>query len=355
MYSSLWVELKEKSKSYPIFISENPIETLKDSIAKFTPTDKILVVISEKVNRLYRKKLGFSNKNKFVLKDGEVQKTMKNYEKILNKAQALNLGRSGSIIAIGGGVVGDIAGFVAATYLRGINFIQVPTTLLAAVDSSVGGKVAVDTTFGKNLVGAFYQPSAVFINLNFLKTLDKRQFKSGLGEILKYAFIEKSCPSPCDHGFFDFLKFNFKKIIDKDFLFLEKIIKMSLELKLSVVTKDEKEANLRKILNFGHTYGHALEKITNYKKFTHGEAVVYGMFFIINYAHKLKIIDANYKEACFELINLYGFKDKQFKYNKKKMIKLMQSDKKATQKSIKVIVPTAKSLVEEQELNIDLV
>ena len=144
------------------------------------------MVISEKVNRLYGKKLGFQKDEIFVLKDGEEQKNFKNYKKILQKALKLQLTRNDTIIAIGGGVAGDITGFAASTYMRGIDYIQIPTTLLACVDSSVGGKTGIDTDFGKNLIGSFYQPKAVLIYTDFLKTLDDRQFKTGLGEVVKY-------------------------------------------------------------------------------------------------------------------------------------------------------------------------
>ena len=193
---NLFVKINSEEKSYPILIENEEISELKKKIFDYIKNRNFLVVISQKVEKLYGKKLNIPKENKFVLKDGEKEKNFKNYEKILNCALKLKLTRNDVIIAIGGGVVGDITGFAAATYMRGIDFIQVPTTLLACVDSSVGGKTAIDTKFGKNLVGAFYQPKVVFINPKFLKTLDDRQFKTGLGEVVKYSFIEKSCK--CD-------------------------------------------------------------------------------------------------------------------------------------------------------------
>ena len=319
MPNKIEVEIEEKRKYYPIYTDSDSIEDLKERIIKEFDLKKYLVVISEKVYKLYGKKLGFNSNEIFVLKDGEIQKNFKNYQRILQCCEKRGLNRKSALIAVGGGVVGDITGFAAATYMRGIKFIQVPTTLLACVDSSVGGKVAVDTDCGKNLIGAFYQPSAVYINLNFLNTLDERQFKSGLAEVVKYAFIEKSCGARFEFGLFDFLSVHSAKILDKDLRFLEKVIRVCIELKIAVVTKDEKETGLRKILNFGHTYGHALEKITNYKTFTHGEAVAYGLHFIFNYAHKQKIIDANYKEMALILMHKFGFYDKTFKYPMQKI------------------------------------
>lgn len=338
-------------KNYPIFIDNDEIETLENKIFEYTKANKLLLIISEKVNKIYGKKLNFKNSIKFVLKDGEEQKNFKNYERILNFALKNKLERKDAIVAVGGGVVGDISGFVAATYLRGIDFIQIPTTLLACVDSSVGGKVAINTNFGKNMIGAFYQPKAVFCNLNFLNTLDERQFKTGLGEVLKYAFIEKSCQADNDYNFFDFLQENADKILQRDFETIAKIIEISLELKASVVQKDEKEQGLRKILNFGHTYGHAVEKVTNYKKFTHGEAVAIGMIFAINLAFKKGLISEECKNDSLNLIEQYNLVKKMPKFNNKKLINAMLSDKKVEDGKIKFILPSSKSTVECLEIN----
>lgn len=333
-------------RKYPIFIDSEPIENLQNSVLDYTNASKFLVIISEKVNKLYGEKLKFKNSIKFILKDGEKQKNFKNYQRILNFALKNKLERKDAIIAVGGGVVGDIAGFVAATYLRGIDFIQIPTTLLACVDSSVGGKVAINTDYGKNLVGAFYQPKAVFCNLNFLNTLDNRQFKTGLAEIVKYAFIEKSCMADNYYNLLHFLEKNVNEILSKNIEFLSQLIEISLNLKASVVSKDEKEQGLRKILNFGHTYGHAIEKITDYKKYTHGEAVAIGMVFAINLALKKGLVSEDYKKQSIELIDKYGLVKTMPKFNQQKIIDLMLSDKKVENSKIKFILPTHTSTVE---------
>src|SRR5574344_3138089 len=328
----------KKEIAYEIFIDDDTIYNLKNKINKFCIDKKILVVISEKVEKLYGDKLCFANGEKFILKDGENQKNLKNYKKILDKAQKINLERKDVIIAIGGGGVGDITGFVASTYLRGIDFIQVPTTLLSMVDSSVGGKVAVNTEFGKNLVGAFYQPKAVFINLSFLKTLDERQFLSGMGEVVKYSFIEKTCQNNKGLNLFDILSDNYEKILARDLEIFLMIITFCLKLKASVVEKDEREENLRRILNFGHTYGHALERLTNYKKFTHGEAIVYGMIFAFEISLKKAFITIEYFEKSIQLIKKF-FEITDLKINKKKIFKLMMFDKKVENKEIRFILP----------------
>ena len=262
----------------------------------------------------------------------------------------MKLTRKDAFIAIGGGVVGDLTGFAASTYMRGIDFIQVPTTLLACVDSSVGGKTAIDTDYGKNLVGTFYQPKAVLINPNFLKTLDERQFKTGLGEVVKYSFIEKSCKCEEDLNLTNFLSEKAEMIVNRDERALSKLIEICVKLKISVVEKDEKEGGLRRILNFGHTYGHAIEKITKYKKYTHGEAIVEGMKFAFNLAVKRNLIDKNYKFLAEDVIKKFNFVDIP-EFDMEKMIELMQMDKKASFDKIVFILPTDYSTVEAFELD----
>lgn len=202
--------------------------------------------------------------------DGETSKSLSEAEKLYTRAIEVGLDRKSVVIALGGGVVGDLAGFVAATFMRGINLIQIPTTLLAQVDSSVGGKTAVNHALGKNLIGAFHQPRAVFIDLNFLKTLPEREIKSGLGEVVKYGVIS-------DANFFAYLEDNADKILQRDLKTLAHVVKRSCEIKAAVVSADEKESGLRRILNFGHTMAHAVEEQTAYKTYRHGEAVAIGM------------------------------------------------------------------------------
>lgn len=355
MRQTVNVDIKnDKQENYEIVISDDLFSKLKEDIDVFTSSAKKLVVISQKVYKLYGKQLNFDKKEVFVLKDGEVQKNFKNYEKILKKAFELGLTRKDYIIAVGGGVVGDIAGFAASTYMRGINLVQVPTTLLSMVDSSVGGKTAIDIEGGKNIIGAFYQPKKVFININFLKTLDKKQYKSGLGEILKYAFIEKNCGYKHDLFFFEYLTLCAEKLIEKETMTLMRVIENCLLFKASVVNQDEKEVGLRKVLNFGHTLGHALEAYTNYKKFTHGEAVVYGMFFIFAWAYSKNMIAYSYYRMAEDLLAKYGFKNINLaKYSTENLVDLMKHDKKATSDKISFIVPAEKRTVKETLLSLD--
>ena len=189
---------------------------------------------------------------------GESSKNLTVANDLFTRAIEFGLDRKSVVIAFGGGVVGDLAGFVAATFLRGVNLIQIPTTLLAQVDSSVGGKTAVNHALGKNLIGAFHQPRAVFIDLKFLETLPEREIKSGLGEVVKYGVIS-------DAEFFTYLEENADKILARDLKVLAHVVKRSCEIKAEVVSKDEREAGLRRILNFGHTIAHAVEEETGYK------------------------------------------------------------------------------------------
>ena len=219
---------------------------------------------------------------------GETSKSLAEAEKIYTAAIEFGLDRKSAIFALGGGVVGDLTGFIAATYLRGVPFVQIPTSLLAQVDSSVGGKVAVNHQLGKNLIGAFYQPKAVFIDLNMLNTLLSREIASGLGEIVKYGVIS-------DVALFKYLEENAYQTLALETEVMEHVIARSCEIKAEVVSKDEKEGGLRRILNFGHTMAHAIEEATGYTKYTHGEAVAIGMIGAAHISKSLGRID----EATF--------------------------------------------------------
>lgn len=342
----------DENKEYDIEISNEKIETLIKNVLEKTKKQQKVFVISEKVYKLYSEALNLYEEKIFILKDGEKEKNIKNYIKIMEFLALNNITRKDVIIAIGGGVVGDIVGFVASTYMRGIDFIQIPTTLLSAVDSSVGGKTAIDTNFGKNIIGSFYQPKAVYINIKFFNTLDKRQFMSGIAEVLKYAFIESSCQYEESLYLFELLTLAKDKIFAKEEISLFKIIENCLKLKISVVTKDEKENNLRRILNFGHTFGHTLEMMTKFKKYTHGEAVAYGMFFIIDWAYKNELITYTNYKVSIDLLEKYGFKRLKKKYSSNTIISTIIKDKKAEKENILFIVPIDKKTVKEQKIPI---
>lgn len=347
------LKIETKSKNYNIQISDEPIEKIWHEINLLSQDKKRLFVISKRVYKLYKDIFNVAKEELFLLDDGENKKNFDNYFKIIKKCMSQNFTRDDIIIAIGGGVVGDIAGFAASTYMRGIDFIQVPTTLLAMVDSSVGGKTAINLVEAKNIIGSFWQPKAVFININFLKTLNKIQFQSGLGEVLKYAFIEKNCDYKIPIFLFEFLTLCAEKVFAYDNMTLIKIIEYCLLLKSAVVNKDETEQGLRKILNFGHTLGHAIETYTHYKKVTHGQAVVWGIFFALNWSYAQNKIPYSYYRLSIELLEKYGFQNIDLRKNFKieKLINIMLHDKKAHNNKLTFIIPTDKKTVELIELS----
>ena len=287
--------------------------------------NKILIITDDGIPKNHIKKLKntINNKNVYIfsLKSGEKSKSFSSYQKILNKLFELKFDRSDIVIAFGGGVVGDITGFSAATYMRGIKYIQIPTTLLAQVDSSVGGKTAINVAQGKNLVGAFYNPSLVIVSTYFLNTLSDEEFKSGLGEVVKYALIgNKKLRSIIER--------NSQQIISREESVLKSIIEESIKTKSKIVTKDEKENGIRAILNFGHTFGHAIEAYKNYKGITHGAAITLGMVI----ASRISFFEGyikNYQlDNVVNLISSIGLRTDYSKYNYIQLKKYIKSDKK---------------------------
>lgn len=327
------------SYSYDIIIGSGILNTLESLLKEKTKSNKFLIVTNETVYNLYKDRVNIANSHFVVLKDGEMYKNFESLQKILDAAIGYKLERRDCIIAFGGGVVGDIAGFAASIYLRGIDFVQVPTTLLAQVDSSVGGKVAINHPKGKNLVGAFYQPKFVLADIDLLKTLDLRQMKTGLGEVLKYAFIEKSSACPLHFRLFDFLHSHKDKIIELEPSATARLINICCTLKASVVAQDEKEKGLRAILNFGHTFAHAIETLSDYTRFTHGEAVAMGMKLAVRLGQEMGLNDADYTHAVDELISKYGLNIDLPEFDSDKFIEAMTLDKKADDSKIRFILP----------------
>jgi 3-dehydroquinate synthase len=270
----LWVPLGERS--YPIYIGRNLHSELGKTWIEKLPPGRLLLVSDERVFPLHGDELlsclhraGYQVTRE-LLPAGESGKTLAYAEQLYTSAIRAGLDRHSAVVAFGGGVIGDLAGFVAATYLRGVPFAQVPTTLLAQVDSSVGGKVAVNHPLGKNLIGAFYQPRLVWIDLAVLETLPDREYLAGVAEVIKYGII-------LSEPFCTFLEDNWQPLLDREPEVLTEVIAACCALKSRVVTADEREEGLRAILNFGHTLGHALEAATDFSFYLHGEAVLAGM------------------------------------------------------------------------------
>ena len=268
---TITVELGERS--YPIIIGSGLLGGEFD-LSKHIAGKDCLIVSNETVAPLYLEKLenclGGISVETFSLLDGEQHKTLDTVARILDRLVACGANRDTSVVALGGGVVGDIAGFAAATYMRGVDFIQVPTTLLAQVDSSVGGKTGVNHPGGKNLIGAFHQPRLVLIDTDTLDTLADRELRAGIAEVIKHGAI-------ADADFFAWLEDNMDALLAKDANALAHAVQRSCEIKAAVVAEDEREAGRRAILNFGHTFGHAIENCLGYGEWLHGEAVAAGM------------------------------------------------------------------------------
>ncbi len=271
MSTSITVDLGERS--YPIVIGSGLLNGGFD-LSEYVTGGDCLIVSNETVAPLYldalRANLGGKAVDSISLADGEVHKNIATMEAVLDKLVDCRANRDTTLIALGGGVVGDITGFAAACYMRGVAFIQVPTTLLAQVDSSVGGKTGVNHPQGKNLIGAFHQPKIVLIDTDTLATLPDRELKAGLAEVIKYGAIT-------DAGFFAWLEANMEALLARDAEALAHAVRRSCELKADVVAEDERETGRRAILNFGHTFGHAIEHCQGYGEWLHGEAVAAGM------------------------------------------------------------------------------
>ena len=287
------------TRSYPIYIGTdlNYGDLIREALPKVTD---VMVVTNTSVGPLYFDELKTQleerdfNVSECVLKDGEAYKTVDSWWQILTALMEKDFGRDGAVIALGGGVVGDMAGFAASAYQRGIPFVQLPTTLLAMVDSSVGGKTAINHPLGKNMIGAFYQPKAVIADLDCLKTLPERELTAGLGEVVKTGIIY-------DYKFFNFLKDHVSKVFSYDLDTLSHIVKRCCEIKASVVSQDEKEHGLRAILNYGHTFGHAIEAYLGFGTWLHGEAVGLGMVIASALALDRKLISKDDFDKMLEL------------------------------------------------------
>jgi shikimate kinase / 3-dehydroquinate synthase len=287
--------LAQLAQSIKVNLPQNPYEiklgwgilnTIGDELKQLGKGKKVAVVTNPVVRKIYGamvlKSLKRAGLAPFVIEipEGERFKTVRSVNSIHDELIKNRFERGSCLLALGGGVIGDIAGFAAATYLRGIPYIQVPTTLIAQVDSSIGGKTGVNHPQGKNLIGAFYQPCLVFSDVKVLETLDRRNYLSGLAEVVKYGVI-------ADAEFFNFLEEYLPEIMALNPAYLLPTIRRSSEIKAKVVQEDEKEAGKRKILNYGHTLGHALEAVTAYRKYLHGEAISIGMVFAAKLARKL--------------------------------------------------------------------
>jgi len=295
------IDVTTGNRTSPLVIGEGLSDELGPLLDRHGVGARRFIVSNPVVWRLHgeRLRVALGGGDPILLPDGERFKNLQSVSKIYEPLIRANADRGSTIIAVGGGVVGDTAGFAAATFLRGVAVVHVPTTLLAQVDSSIGGKVGVNHALGKNLIGAFHQPALVVIDPALLKTLPRREFRSGLYEMVKYGVISS-------RDLFDRLNADIKALFAKDGRALVPAIVESCRIKADVVSKDERESGLRRILNYGHTVGHALEAVTNYRRFRHGEAIALGMLAAADLAVARGALAERERQALAQLIAKLG-------------------------------------------------
>ena len=341
------VDLGENS--YAIMIGHKSLPELGARLKPFGLGDDAVIITNPVVRKLHGKALntalkkgGFTTKF-FEVPDGEESKSAAQAFDLIEKIAGYNVRRKIFIVAFGGGVIGDLAGYVAAAYRRGIPYVQVPTTLLAQIDSAIGGKVAIDLPTGKNLVGAFYQPRLVYSDVSLLSTLDQRQIRNGLAEVIKYGAI-------CDRNFFDYVYNHADKLLALDAKILQEVVANCSRIKAKVVMNDEREVKgMRTILNFGHTVGHAIETANRYKDYQHGEAVALGMRVAAGISVRLGLISPNSVEKLNSLIAAVGLPERIKYVSLSDILKYMQHDKKFSGKKNRFVLLTGIGSVKVME------
>ncbi len=335
------IKFKDKNKNYSILIGDKVLKFLPSKIKSICPkTKKIALIFDSGVPSKFKKKISSSLKNysltSYSFTINEKTKSLYSVEKLLDKLFLKNFNRTDLVIGVGGGITGDLVGFAASIYKRGINFISLPTTLLSQVDASIGGKTGVNSDFGKNLIGSFSQPKLVISDISFLKSLRKKEMTCGYAEILKHAIIH-------DKNFFNWLKFNSKYIFSLNSEKLIYAIKQSCKIKLYYVNKDVDEKDLRMTLNFGHTFAHAIEVKNNYSKnVTHGEAVLIGMILATKLSVSKKVCG---KDVLSKLLEIYKSNNLIYvlkKYDKLRevlnLVPYLKNDKKNNDEKINFIL-----------------
>ncbi len=332
------IDVKTTDRQYRIHVEAGILRSAHEYINALAENKPTVLITDGTVDRLYGDR--FHVESRWAFDPGEESKTLATVEQILEFMLGRGFGRDATVIALGGGVVGDVAGFAASIYMRGVACVQVPTTLLAQVDSSVGGKTGVNTAYGKNTIGSFWPPAQVLIDPDTLQTLSQRDIGNGMGEVIKHGIIY-------DYGFFQYLARHFEDLMHLDTEVVTRAISRSCEIKARVVSEDEREQGLRKILNFGHTVGHALESITNYEVYTHGEAVILGMLIESRLAYQLNLIEASYYEELKRVLERFGLQVPWDRYPASGLIERMGFDKKNREGRISFILPTGRGQVKE--------
>lgn len=327
------------ARSYEIIIRSGIIKELGLHLRALGGFSRLMLVTNPTVYDLYgeqlRQGLGLDEQRLVLgmVPDSEEYKTMEEAQRLIDLAVEHHFDRNSLMLTLGGGVIGDLGGFVAAIYQRGINFVQVPTTLLAMVDSSVGGKVAVNHPRAKNMIGAFHQPRLVLIDTETLDSLSERDYRSGLAETVKYGIIT-------DRSFFNYLRDNTGRINQRDETVLQYIIHRSCAIKAGIVEDDEREDGLRAILNLGHTFGHAIETGSGYGTFRHGEAVAIGMALAIRLGHRLNLLSTAEMESILDLMQTLGLNLPVPNLPPGELVDLMYQDKKMQSGRLRLVLPT---------------
>ena len=331
------VPVSTPSLRYEVLIGRGLLEGAGDYICKIIGGRRVIVITASPIRRRWGKvllqsltKSGLSTEI-LEMPDGEPAKRLSTLEKLAEKLVKLGADRDAVLIALGGGVVGDVTGFLASIYMRGVGVIQVPTTVLAQVDAAIGGKTGVNLKSGKNLLGTFHQPCAVLVDPNVLATLPSREYRAGLYESLKCGIIG-------DPGLFQLFEERRREILDRDPAVVEKVIADSVRLKASVVSADEKEGGLRQVLNLGHTLGHAIEAETRYKQLLHGEAVAWGMLAATHIALSTGKLDSVTAGRISNAILSFG-RLPRMKIRSTSILKRLRSDKKTRQGVVHFILP----------------
>jgi len=330
---TLTVDLGDRS--YPIYIGSGLLEQ-RTLLQPLVQGRQVMIVSNETVAPLYlqavQKALHDCRVESVILPDGEQFKTLTVWNTIIDALLEVRFDRGSIVLALGGGVVGDMAGFAAACYQRGVGFIQIPTTLLAQVDSSVGGKTGVNHALGKNMIGAFYQPQCVIADTRVLSTLDDRQLRAGIAEVIKYGLIR-------DPEFFTWLEANMSALLARDESALAYAIERSCQNKAEIVAADEHEGGVRALLNLGHTFGHAIETGMGYGCWLHGEAVAAGMCMAADLSHRLKRLDGQALARCFRLIELAGLPvHAPASLSVERLLELMAVDKKVQDGRVRLVL-----------------
>ncbi len=338
-------------RSYPVYIGEKLLSQAGALLNNYEISKKIAVISNPVVWRFYGQHVIKSLKDagflpvKIIIPDGERYKNLKTVEKIWTEMLKAGIDRKGCVIALGGGVIGDIAGFVSATYMRGIRYVQVPTTLLAQVDASIGGKTGIDHKLGKNLIGAFHQPLFVLSDISTFKTLQEREYRAGLAEVIKYGIIK-------DAQLFRFMETERERVLARNGESMIYIVRRCSEIKAEIVERDEREeTGLRSILNFGHTIAHAIESATGYRKYLHGEAVAMGMVVEAELSEVLGYTSEEEVEKVRKVIRGY------FDYSpddmlKKRILSYIKLDKKKTGELISIPLLLSIGNVEVKKINL---